>query len=65
MSRRVHGTAPVQLMVLWSRKPARRMAATKNRPRRVDYEYERAGTAAVFLFSAAGGLAAGDGPGPA
>ena len=27
------------------------MAATKNRPRRVDYEYERAGTAAVFLFS--------------
>ena len=27
------------------------MAATKNRPRRVDYEYERAGTASVFLFS--------------
>ena len=27
------------------------MAATKNRPRRVDYEYERAGTASLFLFS--------------
>ena len=27
------------------------MAATKQRPRRVDYEYERAGTASVFLFS--------------
>ena len=25
--------------------------ATKNRPRRVDYEYERAGTASIFLFS--------------
>ena len=38
---------PVQL-VKETRPP---MAATKNRPRRVDYEYERAGTAAVFLFS--------------
>ena len=27
------------------------VAATKARPRRVDYEYERAGTASVFLFS--------------
>ena len=26
------------------------LAATPQRPRRVDYEYERAGTAAVFLF---------------
>ena len=53
---------PVQL-VKETRPP---MAATKNRPRRVDYEYERAGTAAVFLFSEpAGGLAAGDRPGPA
>ena len=38
---------PVQL-VKETRAP---MAATKNRPRRVDYEYERAGTASVFLFS--------------
>ena len=38
---------PVQL-VQETRPP---MAATKNRPRRVDYEYERAGPAAVFLFS--------------
>ena len=27
------------------------LAATKQRPRRVDYEYERAGTASVFLFA--------------
>jgi hypothetical protein len=26
------------------------VAATKNHPRRVDYEYERAGTASVFMF---------------
>ena len=26
------------------------VAATKNHPRRVDYEYERAGTASIFLF---------------
>ena len=53
---------PVQL-VKETRPP---MAATKKRPRRVDYEYERAGTASVFLFQrTAGGLAAGDGPGPA
>ena len=38
---------PVQL-VRETRPP---MAATKQRPRRVDYEYERAGTASVFLFS--------------
>ena len=37
---------PVQL-VKETRPP---MAATKNRPRRVDYEYERAGTASIFLF---------------
>ena len=34
---------------LWSLRPP--IAATKQRPRRVDYEYERAGTASVFLFS--------------
>ena len=38
---------PVQL-VKETRPP---MAATPHRPRRVDYEYERAGTASVFLFS--------------
>ena len=44
----------------WSRKRACRLAATRERPRRVDYEYERAGTAAVFLFSEPlAGLAAG------
>ena len=37
---------PVQL-VKETREP---VAATADRPRRVDYEYERAGTAAVFLF---------------
>ena len=37
---------PVQL-VNETREP---VAATADRPRRVDYEYERAGTAAVFLF---------------
>jgi hypothetical protein len=26
------------------------IAATQNRPRRVDYEYERAGTASIFMF---------------
>lgn len=26
------------------------VAATKNHPRRVDYEYERAGTASIFMF---------------
>ena len=35
----------------WSRKTRPPMAATLARPRRVDYEYERAGTASVFLFS--------------
>ena len=38
---------PVQL-VKETRPP---IAATPQRPRRVDYEYERAGTASVFLFS--------------
>ena len=38
---------PVQL-VQETRPP---VAATATRPRRVDYEYERAGTASVFLFS--------------
>ena len=38
---------PVQL-VKETRPP---VAATKARPRRVDYEYERAGTASVFLFA--------------
>ena len=38
---------PVQL-VQETRPP---IAATQARPRRVDYEYERAGTASVFLFS--------------
>ena len=37
---------PVQL-VKETRPP---MAATKKHPQRVDYEYERAGTASVFLF---------------
>jgi hypothetical protein len=37
---------PVQL-VKETRPP---IAATEQRPRRVDYEYERAGTASVFLF---------------
>ena len=40
---------PVQL-VKETRPP---VPATKARPRRVDYEYERAGTASVFLFSEA------------
>ena len=47
---------PVQL-VKETRPP---MAATLARPRRVDYEYERAGTASVFLFSSPPG-----GAGPA
>lgn len=36
---------PVQL-VKETRKP---IPATKNRPRRVDYEYERNGTASIFM----------------
>ena len=47
---------PVQL-VQETRPP---VAATATRPRRVDYEYERAGTASVFLFSSPPG-----GAGPA
>ena len=38
---------PVQLV----KETRQAMAGTKERPRRVDYEYERAGTAAIFLFS--------------
>jgi hypothetical protein len=38
---------PVQL-VRETRPP---IAASKSRPRRVDYEYERAGTASIFLFT--------------
>lgn len=38
---------PVQL-VKEVRQP---IAATKDRPRRVDYEYERAGTACIFMFT--------------
>jgi hypothetical protein len=38
---------PVQL-VRETRTP---LAATKTRPKRVDYEYERAGTANIFLFT--------------
>lgn len=37
---------PVQL-VKETRRP---LAATRDRPRRVDYEYERAGTASLFMF---------------
>ena len=37
---------PVQLI----RETRTPMPATGNRPRRVDYEYERAGTASVFMF---------------
>lgn len=38
---------PVQL-VKETRQP---LAATAKRPRRVDYEYERAGTASIFMFT--------------
>ena len=38
---------PVQL-VKETRQP---QAATKTHPRRVDYEYERAGTASIFMFT--------------
>jgi hypothetical protein len=38
---------PVQLVKEW-REP---MAATLEHPKRVDYQYERNGTASVFLFS--------------
>ena len=38
---------PVQLLKE-TRKP---IAATKNHARRVDYEYERAGTASIFMFA--------------
>ena len=38
---------PVQL-VRETRTP---LAATKTRPKRVDYEYERAGTANIFMFT--------------
>lgn len=38
---------PVQLL----RETRQAIAATKDHPRRVDYEYERAGTASVFMFA--------------
>jgi hypothetical protein len=38
---------PVQLL----KETRQSIAATKNHPRRVDYEYERAGTASVFRFA--------------
>jgi transposase len=38
---------PVQLLKE-TRQP---LAATKDHPRRVDYEYERAGTASIFMFA--------------
>lgn len=38
---------PVQLLKE-TRQP---LPATKNHPRRVDYEYERAGTASIFMFA--------------
>ena len=38
---------PVQL-IKESRQP---IAATKNHPKRVDYEYERVGTASIFMFN--------------
>nr|VFK09569.1 MAG: DDE superfamily endonuclease [Candidatus Kentron sp. H] len=38
---------PVQLI----RETRHPIAATKERPRRVDYEYERAGTASIFVFT--------------
>ena len=41
------------------------LAASPQRPRRVDYEYERPGKAeSLPVLPAAGGLASGDGPGP-
>jgi DDE superfamily endonuclease len=38
---------PIQL-IKETRQP---IAATKSRPKRVDYEYERAGTACIFMFT--------------
>lgn len=38
---------PVQLL----KETRRRIPATKEHPQRVDYEYERAGTASVFIFA--------------
>lgn len=38
---------PVQL----TRETRQPMAATRDHPRRVDYEYERAGTACIFMFA--------------
>jgi transposase len=38
---------PIQL--LGETRPS--IAATKNHPKRVDYEYERAGTASIFMFT--------------
>lgn len=38
---------PVQL----TKETRRRIPATKRRPERIDYEYERAGTASIFMFT--------------
>ena len=38
---------PVQLL----KETRRPIPASKNHPRRVDYEYERAGTACIFMFA--------------
>lgn len=38
---------PVQLL----KEKRQPIVATKNHPRRVDYEYERAGTASIFMFA--------------
>ncbi len=38
---------PVQLL----KETKQSIKATKKHPRRVDYEYERAGTASIFMFS--------------
>ena len=35
----------------FTRRTRKPIAATKNHPRRVDYEYERCGTACVFMFT--------------
>ena len=47
---------PVQLV----RETRRPIAATAKRPRRVDYEYERAGTASTSVLRALGWISAGD-----
>lgn len=41
------GEQPVQLL----KESRKTIEATKKHPKRVDYEYERAGTASVFMFN--------------